>query len=56
MKKELFLMPGVPTMADVDAMFKAITGRDTTTPEDHAEVEALLAELTRTTAKPQSEP
>jgi hypothetical protein len=43
MKPELTLIPGTPTIDDIEAMFERLTGRKPT-PEDRAEAEKMLAE------------
>ena len=55
MKPKLYLIPGIPTLENVDLLFRALTGREPT-PEDTAEAEALLAEYLAAVPKPKLEP
>ena len=51
MKPKLFLIPGVPTLENVDILFRELTGREPT-PDDRAATEALYAEYLAAAPKP----
>ena len=51
--KPKYLIPGIPTLEEIDALFRALTGREPTA-EDNAEAESLYAEYLAAAPKTKS--